>query len=89
MRDYVKQRHKKDWDVVQQRMDKLLSQASGFVEPLTRLPLVATLLAELLPTMALEQVPKSRWELFNILLLHGLLCRDLPGMEAEVVTSDP
>ena len=89
MRDYVKQRHKKDWNVVQQRMDKLLSRASSFIEPLTRLPLVATLLAELLPTVAIDKVPISRWELFNTLLLCGLLCRDLPGMEAEVVTSDP
>ena len=89
MRDYVKRRHQKDWNVVQQRMDKLLSRASSFIEPLTRLPLVATLLAELLPTVAIEEVPKSRWELFNTLLLRGLLCRDLPGMEAEGVTNDP
>ena len=38
--------------------------------------------------MDLKDVPKSRWELFNTLLLRGLLRRDLPGMEAEVVTSD-
>ena len=88
MRDYVRRRHKKDWNVVQQRMDELLSRASKFIEPLTRLPLVATLLAELLPTMTLEQVPKSRWELFNVLLLRGLLRRDIHDPKAEVVTSD-
>ena len=88
MRDYVNRRHKKDWDVVQQRLDELLSRASKFIEPLTRLPLVATLLAELLPTMTLEQVPKSRWELFNVLLLRGLLRRDIHDPKAEVVTSD-
>ena len=88
MRDYVKRRHKQDWDAVQQRMDELLRRASNFIEPLTRLPLVATLLAELLPTMDLKEVPKSRWELFNTLLLRGLLRRDLPGSEAEVVTND-
>ena len=88
MRGYVKRRHHEDWDAIQRRMDRLLSRASSFTEPLTRLPLVATFLAELLPVMDLKEVPKSRWELFNTLLLRGLLRRDLPGMVAEVVTSD-
>ena len=69
-------------------MDHLLTQANSFIEPLTRLPLVATLLAELLPNMDLKEVPKTRWELFNTLLLSGLLCRDLPDGDAEVVTND-
>ena len=88
MRGYVKRRYGTDWDAVQQRMDQLLKQASSFIEPLTRLPLVATLLAELLPRMDLQEVPKTRWELFNALLLSGLLRRDLPDGDAEVVTND-
>ena len=88
MRGYVKRRYEKDWDTVQRRMDQLLKQASSFIEPLTRLPLVATLLAELLPRMDLQEVPTTRWELFNTLLLSGLLRRDLPDGDAEVVTND-
>ena len=88
MRGYVKRRYEKDWGTVQQRMDQLLKQASSFIEPLTRLPLVATLLAELLPRMDLQEVPTTRWELFNTLLLSGLLRRDLPDGDAEVVTND-
>ena len=88
MRGYVKRRYEKDWDTVQRRMDQLLRQASSFIEPLTRLPLVATLLAELLPRMDLQDVPTTRWELFNTLLLSGLLRRDLLDGDAEVVTND-
>ena len=88
MRDYVKRRHGTDWDDVKQKMDKLLTQASSFIEPLTRLPLVATLLAELLPNLDLKEVPKTRWELFNTVLLSGLIRRDLPDSDAEVVTND-
>ena len=88
MRGYVQQRHKESWGAVEKKMDKLLTHASSFIEPLTRLPLVATLLAELLPTMNIKEVPKSRWELFNILLLGGLLRRDFPDADAEVVTND-
>ena len=88
MRSYVERRHKQSWDVVEGKMDKLLMQASSFIEPLTRLPLVATLLAELLPTMNLKEVPKTSWELFNTLLLSGLIRRDLPDGDAEVMTND-
>ena len=88
MRSYVERRHKTPWHAVKQRMGELLKPASNFIEPLTRLPLVATLSAELLPTMDLKEVPKTRWELFNTLLVRGLLRRDLPSMEAEVVTND-
>ena len=88
MRSYVERRHKTPWHAVKQRMEELLEPASNFIEPLTRLPLVATLLAELLPTMDLKEVPKTRWELFNTLLVRGLLRRDLPSMEAEMVTND-
>ena len=69
-------------------MNQLLVPASSFIESLTRLPLVATLLAELLPTMDVNELPKTRWELFNTLLVRGLLRRDLPGMEAELVAND-
>ena len=88
MRSYVERRHNTPWHAVKQRMDELLKPASSFIEPLTRLPLVATLSAELLPTMDLKEVPKTRWELFNTLLVRGLLRRDLPSMEAEMVTND-
>ena len=88
MRSYVERRHKTPWHAVKQRMDDLLEPASSFIEPLTRLPLVVTLVAELLPTMDLKEVPKTRSELFNTLLVRGLLRRDLPSMEAEVVTND-
>ena len=88
MRSYVERRHKTPWHAVKQRMDELLKPASSFIEPLTRLPLVVTLVAELLPTMDLKEVPKTRSELFNTLLVRGLLRRDLPSMEAEVVTND-
>ena len=89
MRSYVERRHRQaSWHSVKQRMNQLLVPASSFIESLTRLPLVATLLAELLPTIDLKEVPKTRWELFNTLLVRGLLRRDLPGMEAELVTND-
>ena len=88
MRDYVQRRHGKDWNHVKQRMDKLLEQKRSFIEPLTRLPLIATLVAELLPTVGLSEVPKTRWELFNTLLLSGLLRRDMPDSDAEVVTNN-
>ena len=85
MRSYVERRHNTPWHAVKQRMEK---PASNFIEPLTHLPLVATLSAELLPTMDLKEVPKTRWELFNTLLVRGLLRRDLPSLEAEMVTND-
>ena len=88
MRFYVERRHRASWHSVKQRMNQLLVPASSFIESLTRLPLVATLLAELLPTMDLKEVPKTRWELFNTLLVLGVLRRDLPSMEAELVTND-
>ena len=84
MQQYSLHRYKKDWKEVggEAKLNTLIESSKLFFEPLSCLPLIATLLVEVLPTMSPRVLPRCRTDLFTMLVLN-LLARDFPELKGQ------